>query len=109
MEKAAGVQLFKGWENINELQRLRLIENITKLENQLAAIRFPAYGSLFFRHSVAEESRIILDSSIDPSGSYCIGSACDMPWFGRADLKDSHPDDIRPCKYSSLSARSNIG
>ncbi len=48
MEKATGVQLFKVWGNTNELQRLRLIENITKIENRLSPIRFPAYRNLLF-------------------------------------------------------------
>jgi len=61
MEKATGVQLFEVWGNTNELQRLRLIENITKIESQLSPIRFPAYGHLYFRHSIAEDSRILLD------------------------------------------------
>ncbi len=81
VEKATGVQLFEVWGNMNELQRLRLIENITKIENQLSPIRFPAYGNLYFRHSIAEDSRILLDPCIDPSGSYCVGPACDVPWF----------------------------
>lgn len=93
---------------MNELQRLRLIENIMKIENQLALIRFPAYGNLFLRHSVAENSPILLDPCIDSSGSYYIRSACGVPWFGGADRDDAHPNDIDPCEYLVSPTGSNV-
>lgn len=74
MEKAPGIQLFKVWDDIKEFDRLKLIKSLTQLENQFAVTRFPAYGSLYFRHSISKASeRIFLDPSVDPTGSFCVG------------------------------------
>ena len=62
MEKAPGIQLFKVWANISAVDRLGLIKKLTQLEKQLASIHFPAYGSLYFRHSILIDSeRVLLD------------------------------------------------
>ncbi|KAF7625353.1 hypothetical protein AFLA_002221 [Aspergillus flavus NRRL3357] len=46
MEKVAGVPLFEQWGKMAEIEKLELIKNLTKLEAQLAAIRFPAAKNL---------------------------------------------------------------
>ncbi|PIG79266.1 hypothetical protein AARAC_004131 [Aspergillus arachidicola] len=49
MEKATGVPLCEQWGKMAEIDKLELIRNLTKLEAQLAAIRFSAYGGLYRR------------------------------------------------------------
>jgi hypothetical protein len=100
MEKASGVQLFKVWDNITEADRLELIKNLTHLEQQLAAIQFPAYGSLYFRHSISKESeRILLDPSLDPAALFCVGPECGPAWTGGVSPVDIQPDlDVGPCE-----------
>lgn len=100
MEKAPGIQLFKVWDDITEADRLKLIKNLTHLERQLADIRFPAHGSLYFRHSLTKISEAIpLDSSLDPTGSFCIGPACGPAWTDGISSADVQPDiDIGPCE-----------
>ncbi|KAJ5634871.1 hypothetical protein N7528_002713 [Penicillium herquei] len=49
MEKAPGIPLFQVWGTMPEFDRLHLIKNLTELEAQLAAIKFPAYGGLYLR------------------------------------------------------------
>jgi hypothetical protein len=51
MEKAGGVPLFQLWAKMTQLSKLELIKGLTKLENQLASIRVPAYGCLYLRDS----------------------------------------------------------
>ncbi|KAL8741925.1 MAG: hypothetical protein Q9190_005524 [Brigantiaea leucoxantha] len=93
MEKAPGIQLFKVWDDITEADRLSLIKGLTQLESQFAAIRFPAYGSLYFRHSISKASeRILLDSSVDPTGSFCVGPACGPAWTDGISPADIQPD-----------------
>ncbi|KAL9100876.1 MAG: hypothetical protein Q9163_003803 [Psora crenata] len=93
MEKAPGIQLFKIWDNITEADRLNLIKGLTQLESQLAAIRFPAYGSLYFRHSISKASeQILLDSSVDPTGSFCVGPGCGPAWTDGVSPADIQPD-----------------
>lgn len=99
MEKAPGVQLFKVWDEITEADRLELIKNVTRLEHELANIRFPAYGSLYFRHSISKASeQVSLDSSVDPKGLFCVGPACGPVWTDGASPADIQPDvDAGPC------------
>lgn len=52
MEKAAGVPLFQRWGSMTEFDKLQLIKNLTKLEAQLSAIQFPAYGGLYLRTDI---------------------------------------------------------
>ena len=100
MEKAPGIQLFKVWDDISEANRLKLIKSLTQLEHQLAAIRFPAYGSLYFRKSISKESeRTLLDSTADPTGSYCVGPSCGPSWTNGTSSADISPDlDAGPCE-----------
>ena len=103
LEQPKGFQLLEYWtDTMNERQRLKLLENITKMEHQLASIRFPAYGNLFFRDSIAGKPHILLDPAIDPLGRYCIGPACDMEWYNSNNLDDVHAPDIGPCKCTSI-------
>lgn len=69
MEKAAGVPLFQRWGEMTEYVKLQLIKNLTKLETQLAAIRFPAYGGLYLRSDTSRSTRP-LDHEIDPTQSF---------------------------------------
>ena len=99
MEKAPGIQLFKVWDDISEPNRLKLIKSLTQLEHQLAAIRFPAYGSLYFRESISRASeRTLLDSTADPTNSYCVGPSCGPAWTNGTSSADIKPDlDAGPC------------
>lgn len=99
MEKASGVQLFKVWDDITEADRLKLIKGLTQLEKELAAIQFPANGNLYFRHSISKRSeQIPLYSSLDPTGSYCVGPACGPAWTDGISPVDVQRDiDAGPC------------
>ncbi|KAH2815168.1 hypothetical protein KXV23_002917 [Aspergillus fumigatus] len=79
MEKAAGVPLFQRWADMADIDRLQLIKNLTKLEAQLSPIGFPAYGGLYLRADTgAQQSNYqMLNESIDPSHTFCIGPSCD--------------------------------
>lgn len=102
MEKAPGVQLFTVWDDLSASDRLKLIKSLTKLEHQLATIQFPAYGHLYFRQSIPESSkRVLLDSSLDPKGQFCVGPACDPAWTnGTAPVDLDFTLDMGPCEYS---------
>lgn len=98
MEKAPGIQLFKVWNEISAVDRLELIQNLTYLEEQLSSIHFPAYGNLYFRHSISSRS-IPLDLSLDPASMYCIGPSCGSAWTDGTSPIDLSPNiDAGPCK-----------
>ena len=98
MAKVVGIQLFKVWEDINQLNRLNLIENLTRLEHQMSAIHFPVYGDLCFRHTIPEDSCVLLNANIDPTSSSCISRASDRSWYGNSNSVLAHSEDIGPCK-----------
>ena len=100
MEKAPGLQLFEVWNDVAEADRLKLIKGLTHLERELAAIQFPAYGSLYFRHSLPKATEsILLDSSTDPAGLFCVGPACGQAWTDGTSRADIQPDiDAGPCE-----------
>ncbi|KAL8812124.1 MAG: hypothetical protein Q9200_001268 [Gallowayella weberi] len=78
MEKAPSIQLFKVWDDLAPASRLQLIKSLTQLEQKLANVRFPAYGSLYCRNSISKASeRVPLNQSLDPTGSFCIVSLID--------------------------------
>lgn len=100
MEKAGGVQLFKQWSEMTQLSKLELIKTLTKLENQLASVQFPAYGSLYLRDSCPDLVRYQpLDTSGDSTGSYCVGSSCERAYMLESNISLMKNVDMGPCKY----------
>ncbi|PYI25557.1 hypothetical protein BP00DRAFT_461720 [Aspergillus indologenus CBS 114.80] len=93
MEKAAGVPLYERWEGMAEIERLGLIRNLTKLEAQLSAIAFPAYGALYRRVDAARIQPATACVGVDSSDPYCVGPSCDPschgPWRTLSDLGTS--------------------
>ena len=82
MEKAPGIQLFKAWDDMSDADQFSLVLKLTKLEGQIAKIRFPASGSLCLRESMGDsDAYVSLDSEIDPSGQFCIGPSCERGWY----------------------------
>ncbi|KAL8845756.1 MAG: hypothetical protein Q9221_009104 [Calogaya cf. arnoldii] len=98
MEKAPGVQLHTVWNDLSGVDRMNLIKNLTQLENQLVTIQFPAFGSLYHRQSIPDPSRqVLLDSSIDPAGLFCVGPACGPAWTDGTTPADLDPSlDVGP-------------
>ena len=91
MEKSAGIPLFQVWGNMTEFDQLQLIPNLTQIEAQLSAIRFPAYGGLYLRKDIEQPNKP-LDDEFDPS--FSIGPSC---------ARDYSPDtsldfDKGPCE-----------
>ncbi|KAH9868326.1 hypothetical protein J1614_007398 [Plenodomus biglobosus] len=86
MEKASGEQLFRAWGTMSDSDRFELVQRITKLEGELASIRFPASGSLYLCDFLAEgETHIKLSCDVDPPGQFCIGPSCERQWMIQAD------------------------
>ncbi|KAJ8109346.1 hypothetical protein OPT61_g7526 [Boeremia exigua] len=81
MEKAPGIQLFKRWGELSDWDQLCVVKQLTKLEGQIAKIRFPASGSLYLCESMADDDAYVsLDRETDPSGRFCIGPSCERGW-----------------------------
>ncbi|KAL2841256.1 kinase-like domain-containing protein [Aspergillus pseudoustus] len=81
MQKAEGIQLVDVWGDMNQLQQFKLIQNLVRLEGELASLKFPAYGNLYFRHSphlVGSDDDVI---PFDYDDEYWIGPAYNAAWF----------------------------
>ena len=92
--------LSKKWSQITERQRLYLIKDLVTMEKQLADLRFPAFGSLYWRSSVRETSEYhALEQDVDPALSYCIGPPCSRSWWIPGMLDPTEGTNLQgPCK-----------
>lgn len=98
MERVPGVQIFKKWDEMGELNRISIIKRLTQWECELSGIRFPAFGNLYHKGSLRDHELIPLDPSLDPEGVFGIGPSCGPAWS----LQYTASVDCGPCK-SSLS------
>ena len=99
MEKAPGIQIFRKWDDLDGDIRLSIIKQLTELENELASIRFPTSGHLYFKEPIFENNTKNLDSSIDPTSEYCIGRSCERSWNMNQSQPVSSGLNPGPCKY----------
>jgi hypothetical protein len=86
MEKARGTQLFEKWDKISEMDQLGIVQQLTKLEGEMAAICLPASGSLYLRESMSKDdgdAYIALDHDADPYQQFCIGPSCERGWYSQ--------------------------
>ncbi|KAI2899918.1 hypothetical protein CBS63078_7170 [Aspergillus niger] len=67
------------WSSNKASSKVQLVQNLTKLEAQLSAIRFPAYGGLYLRDYLQnlDYQCLLLDDNVDPSQSFCVGPSPD--------------------------------
>ena len=99
-QKAPGFQLGKVLTKMTWRERLSLMGNMTKIEGQLTTTVFPAYGSLYFRRSIPKNSNwLLLNTSTDPTGSFCVGPLCASS-IGTYAAHIPDELDVGPCKYS---------
>ncbi|KAF1846161.1 uncharacterized protein K460DRAFT_313337 [Cucurbitaria berberidis CBS 394.84] len=87
MEKAPGVQLYKVWGEMSDWDQLCVVKQLTKLEGEMTRIRFPASGSLYLCESMGnDDTYIVLDRDVDPSGQFCIGPSCERGWYAQGKI-----------------------
>ena len=71
MEFATGVQLLHKWPDMKLREKINCIQSIYQQMQQLAALDFSAFGSLYFSNvSLDPSEKFILD------GDFCIGPTC---------------------------------
>ena len=97
MTKAPGVQLFKVWGDMDDLDRIQVVRQLAEFEGEMTDIRFPASGSLYLRHSMAaDDACMALDLDMDPEREFCIGPSCNRGWHTAAKITDSRHQG--PCQ-----------
>jgi len=73
MEHASGVQLLGKWPEMNPVQHMRCVRALAKAIKSMAALSFPAYGSIYFAHAQLDPHTII---PLGDDGDFCIGPNC---------------------------------
>jgi hypothetical protein len=103
MQKAPGIQLREVWGKMSGVEKPQLIRSLTKLEAQLSAIRFPAFGGLYLQKETNISNRTPLGKDIDPTGSFCIGPSCHRAYQTEGiEIPVSDIYDTGPCEYGLL-------
>ena len=101
MEHVEGIQLHQKWPTMSGKQRISCIRNIMINIGQVAALKFPAYGSLYQADVPFVESA----SKIPFIQGICIGPHCGTRYWdctvGEARHYDSINPNRGPCRYSS--------
>jgi hypothetical protein len=107
MDKAAGVPIYHRWADMAEIEEFEFIKNFCRLEAQLSAIHFAAYGGLCLRadaNTPGSHYRM-LDVSIDPSSSFCAHPFCDHSSHIDPGSNIGQPRedvDSGPCMYPEM-------
>ncbi|OJD14839.1 hypothetical protein AJ78_04843 [Emergomyces pasteurianus Ep9510] len=85
MEYLDGIPLSDKWESMNVIDRFKVIDQVVDMEVELQRLKFPAYGSLFLRESVANvHGYVELSPELDPEQLYCVGPSCSRElWLNR--------------------------
>ncbi|KAL8757396.1 MAG: hypothetical protein Q9184_004219 [Pyrenodesmia sp. 2 TL-2023] len=71
MEHAVGLQLHQRWPTMSAQQRIGCIKSIFTNMRQIAALTFPAYGSLYFADTDTDTHR-----KVALAQGFCIGPHC---------------------------------
>lgn len=71
MEYARGIQLHQKWQTMSMKQKIACVKAITKTTQQIAALEFPAYGSLYFADGPLNSA-----FTIPSAPGFCVGPHC---------------------------------
>lgn len=83
MERVPGKELEETWYTLSVKERMSMMGKIVAVEKKLFDLKFPAYGSIYYKESLGPEFSGIdmtSDSSIDLS-RFCIGPSTEYLWW----------------------------
>lgn len=98
MEKAAGIELGRIWDDLKPKDKLAIVKQIGRITCSLAEFRFPYYGSLYLKVDLEVfESKAICDD-------FPVGPTVNRAWFddGRGGI-DVHRGPCLCCFYGKQS------
>jgi len=99
MEHAVGIQLHQKWPTMSREQKIICIRAIFTNIQQIAAIKFPAYGSLYFAEIPIDSASKVLIAQ-----GFCIGPHCGTRYWdcsiGEARYYNSIKPNRGPCEFS---------
>ena len=99
MEKAIGVPVSKLWPQMSQLQKLKFVEEVVKVEKAALGNPLPSYGSIFFRGDIAPEKAFEVDDI------FVIGPTVEWKFWGGERIEmnlDRGPCECLPLSLYSL-------
>lgn len=96
MEKAPGIEVSKVWPQLSEKLRLRLIDEIIRIERAALDNPLPSYGSIFFRRDVGPEM-----ASVAVDETFVIGPSLDRSFW--RDGREAMDIFRGPCEHTFFS------
>jgi hypothetical protein len=100
MEHVSGVQLHEKWPSMNILQHMQCVNSLAELVIEMANLKFPAYGSLYFANAPIDPT-----SKIDFIEGFCIGPHCGAPIWPCSPVElcsyDKRMSHLGPCKLTT--------
>jgi len=99
MEHAAGVQLHGRWDGKSSYDHIQVVKNASMITKQMAALDFPAYGSVVFADTPIDVSRKKAFDDGFRTGPHC-GTLFWNSAPGESLLCRGSSADCGPCKPS---------
>jgi hypothetical protein len=96
MEKAPGIEVSKVWPQLSEKHKLRLIDEIVRIEKAALEYPLPSYGSIFFHSDLKPEVTSVL---VDET--FTIGPSLDISFW--SDGRETMDIDRGPCGRTPIS------
>lgn len=96
MERVAGKELRHVWSKETPQQRLKMVEQVVKMESLLFSIKLPASGSVYYKRDLPADVETVDIPGIGGLDGLCIGPEVKLRWWDkeRAQL----PVDRKPRK-----------
>jgi hypothetical protein len=106
MEHIQGIRLSERWDTMSVVEHLRCVNAISLMMAEMAAITFPAYGSLYF-----SDAPIDSQHKIELGDRFCLGPNCGIRYWSFHSDKDSisragKNKNRGPCECSSIFSNS---
>ncbi|OOF98798.1 hypothetical protein ASPCADRAFT_140162 [Aspergillus carbonarius ITEM 5010] len=81
MEKLDGTPLGEIWYSMTQKERRSIMKQIVDWETRIMSLKFPAYGSLYYRRDLPSEENVPLPKGNEKDAGFCIGPITHYKWW----------------------------
>jgi hypothetical protein len=100
MERSAGVELGKVWDDMSGGERLEVVDTLAGYEKAFVSAKFPMCGSLYYAKDLPSPSSSQFLSSVgsaDEEKAFVVGPTTNRAFFDQG--RDSVKVNRGPCKF----------
>ncbi|KAI4182651.1 MAG: hypothetical protein LQ346_006539 [Caloplaca aetnensis] len=83
MERVAGKELRHVWSKETPQQRLKMVEQVVKMESLLFSIKLPASGSVYYKRDLPADVETVDIPGIGGLDGLCIGPEVKLRWWDK--------------------------